>query len=915
MGCAVSLRRAADAADASVAPEEVRAARAASLRARECADALLKWRRAFAGLVDAIEGTCYVAAIWAEDERDIPFSSAFKSLSLAATELAAASPTLLEALDAHAELLADLISRQREHHNAVQDAANQIAHFTAVCKKLAAILETPLSFSSMPRLGMISLARGTSVETLLLAPSRALAGPNGRPRNNEQFALGNRSTAADPEVIFTGDSTIDLAPRKRARAALDMALRGEQQKWNVYNTTCDERMYEAVARLLFAQGELWEKFAKVFARMLAICKQYAAAQIGNTNNSNKNPGTPLLDSVDGAASPWLQHRKSVTATANRALFVNPETDQKICKHRLIFIKRWHYLAEVSCKLWIDLRSCEIEFVESSFDWFEMDKQPHCIIRDSDCYGFDDGTELPDIAPKRLFLDLLDKWGDTLRSPLQPLSGGDMNLQKPFSVVKTCFQYAERTLLNVNEREKAALDLLKKLKKMSKMAKPSTTGAQPGSHKLEALQHKFDKSLVENRAFRRTKLMKSQTELWRGLESCTRFSSSVYLFLACQYKDKIVGIGQDETVDELVNSEPIANNSNVVLSTEERDNERSRNPLKQTVESDCPVPTQKSSGVMQISDLFFGVQRNFASRTKSLSRKVYPDSDATEAPEESGEFNGLSQQDECLLNSRSNLLRSRMGSIFSPDSFPKASDRSLTHQGSQDLLRPSPVAGPPQSSSNADLKLLSADEIKDASANITHEESVKEIKLHTNQSNTDKFEVMPDVTRLAPEPPTAADPSRIERKDSEMPSSLGIATEIASATGVAEEENHFGNITDAPPQYETVAQQIDQEAPVEKKRHKKKKHKDESSEKRRHRKKTASTAHSGDYTEGSDQGHRKHRRKKDKGPPPPPPINPALFHEGPEMIVSEINTPSVIVSSSARNSVYNVLPGTSKKFPF
>ncbi|ORY46336.1 hypothetical protein BCR33DRAFT_126587 [Rhizoclosmatium globosum] len=136
----------------------------------------------------------------------------------------------------------------------------------------------------------------------------------------------------------------------------------------------------------------------------------------------------------------------------------------------------------------------------------------------------------------------------------------LNIAKPLSVVQNCLQYVERTVYNVNEREKTALDQVQKLatataEKKSFFGKKANAPvdldsrrisvighgrqiAPESNHAAELLRHKLDKVLIDNRIFRRTKLIKCQMELWRGLEFCTKFMGTLYVYLGSEHKEKV-----------------------------------------------------------------------------------------------------------------------------------------------------------------------------------------------------------------------------------------------------------------------------------------------------------------------------------------------------------------------------------------
>ncbi|KAJ3076610.1 hypothetical protein HDU99_001326, partial [Rhizoclosmatium hyalinum] len=191
----------------------------------------------------------------------------------------------------------------------------------------------------------------------------------------------------------------------------------------------------------------------------------------------------------------------------------------------------------------------------------LDGECHKLVRSFTYYDFADGTSPVNPESKRDYLSMLHGWAEILKTGQGGIERPNhLNSAKPLSVVQNCLQYVERTVYNVNEREKTALDQVQKLaastaEKKSFFGKKANEPIELDSrrisvighgrqvapelnHAAELLRHKLDKVLIDNRIFRRTKLIKCQMELWRGLEFCTKFMGTLYVYLGSEHKEKL-----------------------------------------------------------------------------------------------------------------------------------------------------------------------------------------------------------------------------------------------------------------------------------------------------------------------------------------------------------------------------------------
>ncbi|KAJ3126108.1 hypothetical protein HK100_010441 [Physocladia obscura] len=684
---------------------EVYASKAAKVTLRAATIALLAWRASFVSLVDALDGACCAGALWAEEEKDIPFSKAFKNLSLTAIELSVASTAFLEAIDNHSSLLANILSLQRDHHDSIKRLAAQIIIFQSISAKLD--LSKSRDFKS-------------STNTINLTASRTIAKNSRRKRRNH----------VDPEEIITGCDALDLAPQKHARTLLDQLIKLEHHKRLDLVSFRDDKLVDSIHSVFLAQGSLWTRFSQIFDKMKRVCYQYNKF-VAQAVGSGAALKLALMGvQIDSSTSRTMAtRRRSVSNTADLAFaskqqkmlsFQNPETNARVCKNRLKLIKRWHYLAEISCKLWLELRDAEIAYVNKSIEWLNLEGDSHSIVQQMSCYAFDDGTAMPNIEcrQQQKYMAMYSSWAQAIKrsahSKTKSTAVNGLNLEKPIAVVHSCLQYLERTLFNVNEREKSALDLVRKLDSMnikqSFFGRPSAkppraanksaptdrrvsvmSGGQEqitggnsntsNNHRHDLLKHKLDKTLMDNRIFRRTKLMKSHAELCRGFESCTKFIGTLYIYLGTEhdpkvslkllvpYSDEVLSIVSDKSKSKRLDAKTnalesfdrpkeISGTCNTELfQTSQAENRTEKEEVFETIENIQINPERRRTLTDKLTNIL----------SKSL-QKIYP-----EIPENS-EFCGLSKQDESALQSQTNLMlvqisRSTRGSVnLDPDVF-------------------------------------------------------------------------------------------------------------------------------------------------------------------------------------------------------------------------------------------------------
>ncbi|KAJ3025801.1 UNVERIFIED_CONTAM: hypothetical protein HDU68_006677 [Siphonaria sp. JEL0065] len=891
--------------------EQVSASKASKQRARIAIESAAQWRQKILGFSDSIDKCSFAGALWAEDERDIPFSKAFKSLSLTATELTIVSGDFLEALDNHENVLAGVLALQREHHDSIKRVAKQQKIFREVKQKLGAAQFIKRSSS-----------------TVDLMPTRI----NDKKRNRNRKCV-------DPEEIFTGVDALDFASEVNARRLLDELILLEHSKWEALSDERDAKLVETFHSLFLAESGMWTKFSQVFERMKRICVYYAKV-VSEVNSVVGATAKMKNFTMDGIESRNVSaRRRSVTVSSDQAfaskqqkllIFQNPETNIVICKKRLKMLKRWHYLSQITLQLWLEMRESEQRHVKACIDWLTQDGQCHSMVRSYSFYESADGTEPVNPVSKREYISMLKGWADILKTlpSSETAATNNLNLAKPLMVVQNCMQYVERTLFNVNEREKSALDQVKKLAASSGKSNFFARAAQdesrtegrrmsligpkanvpPSSHASDVVRHKLDKILVENRVFRRTKLAKSQTELWRGLEFCTKFMGTLYFYLGSEHQAKLPFKFEDDDsvtfgipsnipkplmIDEAESIEP---NSGSIDIPEAVQVEELKAP-EITVDDPTPQPitpqnpqisqnrllgasSQSSLSVAPMLSSRLSVSRRFTNAfTKSMS-KIHPDATKTNegaAPE----FDGLSKQDEQSMISQASLLLNQI------DYEATARESSANqHPIVAEYIRRSSNHNMPKEKAKSEKEIVSSQPAFVVVVPTSFTDVSRKFQAAIiNTTNTGEVAVCPDLM------------ASTKKEDITNPGSNEVMPSTTPSIEITPTITTF-------PTIETAMQSPDSNmpSPVDpKKKHKKKK---------RHPSRTpdktnplSPSAPPAELMDGSHSPSKRHRsrhssNKKSKGPPPPPPMNPAAIESGLEVPVSRLNAPMMTVSSAS-----------------
>ncbi|KAI9333559.1 hypothetical protein BDR26DRAFT_868110 [Obelidium mucronatum] len=691
---------------------------------------------------------------------------------------------------------------------------------------------------------------------------------------------------------------LDFAAEINARALLDELIKLEHSKWLRLSEERDAKLVESFHSLFLAESGMWTKFSHVFERMKRICVYYAKA-VAEANAVGAAAKLKTFE-VDGSESRISARRRSVTAQSDQAfaskqqkllIFQNPETNIVICKHRLKLLKRWHYLSQISLKLWLELRENELNHVRACIEWLTHDGHCHALVRNFSFYEMADGTAPAHVVSKRDYISMLKGWMDILKtSPMAEANpGNNLNLAKPLMVVQNCLQYVERTLFNVNEREKLALDQVKKLavatgktnffskssqdepridaKRPSIISKPN---APPSSHATEAMRHKLDKTLVENRVFRRTKLAKCQTELWRGLEFCTKFMGTLYFYLGSEHKAKLpfrfedddgsVTFGIPSPSVQLRNeSENVA--SVVSAAVNESTNSFMEEEPEKSLLSSVEIPIENQRGSTSLSSLL--MVPSLQPRLSISKRLVntFPKSMTRIHPEESQEeFNGLSSQDEKVMISQAALI---LHQIDTTDTSLRDTDEFDTDATTETAENPANIPS---------FVFIRTSTVKSV------EKSVLEERVH-------KPEELPQIEK--PDIPIV-----IEIETAASPPNGAISTPFMITSIMTNGSPINPETNDQPP-------------PSPKKKHKKKKRQSSKVPPDDAIDPTSPSAPPADLVGEVEPLAKKHRHKKSsshkrsKGPPPPPPINPAAAgSEGLGVPVSRLNAPMMTVSSAS-----------------
>ncbi|KAJ3399708.1 hypothetical protein HDU80_007665 [Chytriomyces hyalinus] len=542
MGCTSS--KAVTAAEA----EEIALSLASKNQAHTALDSCTGWKKVIVQFSDSIETSCLAGTLWSEEERDIPFAKAFKNLSLSIVELSVVSRDFLEAIDAHHKLLSEILSLQRQHHDILKQLSKQYTEFQSQEQKIhhaRFIRQSNSMLDLMP----------TSYTT-----NNKAVGPRRK----------KKALTVDPEDILIDVEEVDQRSYKQCRQRLELLVRQEQTQWEKIDFERETSLPASIHGLFLAQGNFWNQYSRVFEKLKKVCAHYSKA-VEESNPGASMKASSMADFYSSGVKNAHRRRLSITANADQAfaakqqkllLFQNPETSLEICKRRLKILKRWHHLSHLCVKLWLDLRDVEIEHVRSCLEWLASLSESHWVVRQYSLNVVDEIVVPPAPESQKKFALMLAGWAEAIRYPVSSTEfafGSTLNLQKPTLVVRNCLQYVERTVFSVHEREKNAYDMVKQLAVMTgkqtllslapkagaseseakKMAaKMNSAQAGPASAAAEALRHKLDRTLIENRIFRRTKLIKCQTELWRGLEFSTKFIGTLYIYLGSQHESKL-----------------------------------------------------------------------------------------------------------------------------------------------------------------------------------------------------------------------------------------------------------------------------------------------------------------------------------------------------------------------------------------
>ncbi|KAI8616802.1 hypothetical protein BC830DRAFT_169325 [Chytriomyces sp. MP71] len=857
----------------------------------------------------------------AQNERDIPFAKAFKNLSTAIDELSKIAHAFLDSIDAYQLVLSEILHLHREHHDVLRRLAKHNVAFRKIRLKLDNARYMRQSNSGMD---LVAISYG---------------GKNkGKPKSKN---------VVDPEDIITGIEEIDLGPLNRAQQLLDQLLRAEQEKWAKIDEVRELKLVSSIHSIFVAQSELWSQCSRVFEKMKKICLHFVKAV--DEANGGSVMSKKIMDFNVKSAKTAQQRRASITAQTNEAFFAkqqkllifqNPETNLDIAKRRLKLLKRWHHLSFMSSKLWLEIRDTEIDHVRSCIDWFSRCSDCHYLIQQYSSYNLSDIAKVdPASDSQKDCVVMLVSWGDAIRyqNSQTPMSfSNNLNLQKPLQVVQNCFQYMERTLFTINEKEKNAYDMVKKL---SVMQGKTITAARQGtdlppkstvkgkeiqsyrpSPAAEALRLKLDKILIENRVFRRTKLIKCQAELWKGLSFCTKFMGTLYIYLASQHEGRM-------RASNLFSADDIKSNESDSASIVELDDagrpeillqqaslsETSLLPKRNTRSSlnniifltkIIPDSEQMSESAEQLETLKSTKAHPLSSAKSSISAltrkptsishfvvghafaKVHPSNEGDE------EFNGVSYQDETEMATLMNSLVEKINQ--SRRTSVKIQDEDDRQQAEHGYKSGHPL-----------LMTDIPDELIQSSPAIGLVET-PHISIIVDCESFTTSSVPPGT------PIDVAEPKKNNSADLAIDKSgvphvepVSSSTEPKSAAGyeaVQPEASAKAKPQEPPANFNQPIQTVSATVDSEKKHQKRKKHRMKLQEKSTEPSAPPMDELNSISMEASDtvqrQEHRRRKRgsshKKGKGPPPPPPINPGV-------VVSALTAPSLTISSASMTS--------------
>lgn len=407
MGCSASslLSRSAVAASNTVSPE-VASSKTAKRELVTAIETALQWKIAIGRWIDAIEKSGQAAAMWAEDEKDVIYTSVFRQISVQMAELSIIPRPLLSSITEHLSLLNDILALQREHHDAIKQVSKAQKQFNMALsqielarqkmatvssknrKSLAAVSPTgisPTALQPKQRLFItdrqispiisnsptVSTSSFHNLSTSRSSPNIMSATNNSNYNSNGWPTLGDSpGTSGYSNMSLTDISPTCAADIARAQVMHQDALASASATWKRLYRAQTELLNPSILKILSVLSDTWRELSKLFARIKMTCVENNWAPgdeyfQGQSNSSAGGAGGFLT--LPGRRSAAGSRRGSMSAV-NATLSAKSQDAPQYHEKRVKLLKKWDIRAANALCCWTDLAQFEAIQVKALFEW-------------------------------------------------------------------------------------------------------------------------------------------------------------------------------------------------------------------------------------------------------------------------------------------------------------------------------------------------------------------------------------------------------------------------------------------------------------------------------------------------------------------------------------------------------------------
>ncbi|RKO91596.1 hypothetical protein BDK51DRAFT_45525, partial [Blyttiomyces helicus] len=417
------------------------------------------WKVAWIRFAEGMEKAGMAGALWVEDEMNPSMAASFRTTSKLATTFPIHSRSFAEAVDTHLSTLETIAALEREHYASVK----ALARFE------------------------IDRARG----------NRSID-PGGRAAANAQSPMAAEPISARAEADNRSKVLTDAANLVAAKRDCTGTLRA----------------------VVEAQAEMWKKLKCVFAQMRAACESSDWWATSEDGALMMDTGSPLGVEAEAAAA------------AEEGVAV---------RDRIRDIAKWTVLLGRCLTAWNEVGKLEAEHVLNLQEWWTNEWEASSI---SDPASATEGATASASAPPP-HLALVQAWDSSLSEPSPAFTirhefATDLNsLKQLLNQIRKRELQVQDQQLAVSKAGRAAARAARRLSRGS----TNRVGPEPAPsssssptrvmcptakshlskrlHTLDAAQYRLDRTLRDNREFRREGLGRASVALWSRGEACAK----------------------------------------------------------------------------------------------------------------------------------------------------------------------------------------------------------------------------------------------------------------------------------------------------------------------------------------------------------------------------------------------------------